>query len=185
MSSTADLRNGMIINFKNGLYEIVEFQHVKPGKGGAFVRTKLKNVKTGAVVENTFRAGEKVDEVRLEKHKMEYLYHDDDTYVLMDPETYEQIELSGDFWGDKKFYFVENMQLAILKNGEEIISVELPTTVNLKVTECEPGVKGDTVSRSTKGAVLETGLKVNVPMFVNQGDIIKVDTRSGEYLERI
>ncbi|MEA3475340.1 MAG: elongation factor P [Candidatus Cloacimonadota bacterium] len=185
MASTADFRNGMIINFKNDLYEIVEFLHVKPGKGGAFVRTKLKNVKTGAVIDNTFRAGEKMEEIRLEKHKMEYLYFDGSNYVIMNPVTYEQIEIAEDFLGDKKLYFKENIEIAVLTIGDEIISVELPTTVNLKVTECEPGVKGDTVSRSTKGALLETGLKVNVPMFVNQGDVVKIDTRTGEYIERV
>jgi len=185
MASTADFRNGMIINFKNDLYEIVEFQHVKPGKGGAFVRTKLKNVKTGAVLDNTFRAGEKVEEIRLEKHKMEYLYYDGNNYIIMDPTTYEQVGIPEDFLGDKKFYFKENIEIAVLTNNDEIISVELPTTVNLKVTECEPGVKGDTVSRSTKGAVLETGLKANVPMFINQGDVVKIDTRTGEYIERV
>ena len=185
MASTADFRNGMIINFKNDLYEIVEFLHVKPGKGGAFVRTKLKNVKTGAVIEKTFRAGEKVEEIRIEKHKMEYLYYDGNNYIIMDPTTYEQVEIPEDFLGDKKFYFKENIEIAVLTSGEEIINIELPTTVNLKVTECEPGVKGDTVSRSTKGAVLETDLKVQVPMFVNQGDVVKIDTRTGEYIERV
>lgn len=185
MASTADFRNGMIINFKNNLYEIVEFQHVKPGKGGAFVRTKLKNVKTGAVLDNTFRAGEKVEEIRLEKHKMEYLYYDGNNYIIMDPTTYEQVGIPEDFLGDKKFYFKENIEIAVLTSGAEIINIELPTTVNLKVTECEPGVKGDTVSRSTKGAVLETGLKVQVPMFINQGDVVKIDTRTGEYIERV
>jgi len=185
MASTADFRNGMIINFKNDLYEIVEFLHVKPGKGGAFVRTKLKNVKTGAVLENTFRAGEKVEELRIEKHKMEYLYYDGNNYIIMDPVTYEQVEIPEGFLGDKKFYFKENIEIAVLTSGEEIINIELPTTVNLQIAECEPGVKGDTVSRSTKGAVLETGLKVQVPMFVNQGDVVKIDTRTGEYIERV
>ena len=185
MASTADFRNGMIIKFKNTLYEIVEFQHVKPGKGGAFVRTKLKNVKTRAVIDNTFRSGEKVEEIRLEKHKMEYLYFDGTNYVIMNPVTYEQVEIAEDILGDKKFYFKENIEIAVLTVDNEIISIELPTTVNLQITECEPGVKGDTVSRSTKGAVLETGLKVNVPMFVNQGDSVKIDTRTGEYIERV
>ena len=185
MASTSDFRNGMIINFKNDLYEIVEFLHVKPGKGGAFVRTKLKNVRTGSVVENTFRAGEKVDEIRLEKHKMEYLYFDGNNYVLMAPKTYEQTEINSDFLGDKKLFFKENMELTILKNGNEIISIELPTTVNLQVSECDPAIKGNTVTGAMKNAVLETGLKIQVPMFINKKDVVKVDTRSGEYLERI
>ncbi|MBC8527752.1 MAG: elongation factor P [Candidatus Cloacimonetes bacterium] len=184
MASTADFRNGMIIRFKNDLYEIVEFQHVKPGKGGAFVRTKLKNAKTGSVIDNTFRAGEKVEEVRLEKHKMEYLYNDGTNYVIMDPVTYNQIEISEELLGERKLYLTENINIAILTIGEEIISIELPTTVNLKVTECEPAVKGNTVTGATKNAILETGLKVVVPMFVSQGEIVKIDTRTGEYLER-
>ncbi|MBC8313776.1 MAG: elongation factor P [Candidatus Cloacimonetes bacterium] len=185
MASTSDFRNGMIINFKNELYEIVKFQHVKPGKGGAFVRTKLKNVMKGSVIENTFRAGEKVDEIRLEKHKMEYLYFDGTNYVLMNPKTYEQIEVSSELLGDKKLFFKENMSLAVLKKGDEIISIELPTTVNLKVDECEPAIKGNTVTGATKNAVLETGLKIQVPMFISQNDVVKVDTRSEEYLERV
>ena len=116
---------------------------------------------------------------------MEYLYYDGNNYIIMDPTTYEQVGIPEDFLGDKKFYFKENIEIAVLTNNDEIISVELPTTVNLKVTECEPGVKGDTVSRSTKGAVLETGLKANVPMFINQGDVVKIDTRTGEYIERV
>lgn len=185
MATTADFRNGMIINFKDDLYEIIEFLHVKPGKGGAFVRTKLKNLRTGAVLDNTFRSGEKIEEVRVEKKKMEYLYSDGNLYVMMDPQTYEQIEVDADLLGEKRFYFKENMEITFLQAKGEIIDVELPTTVDLKVIESEPGVKGNTVSGATKNAVLETGLRIQVPMFIEQGDIVRVDTRSGEYVERV
>lgn len=185
MATTADFRNGMVIDFKDDLYEIVEFLHVKPGKGGAFVRTRLKNLRTGAVLDNTFRAGEKVEEVRVEKKKMEYLYSDGNLYVMMDPETYQQIEIGPDLLGDKRFYFKENMEVTILQTDEAIIDVELPTAVELKVTDCEPGVKGNTVSGGTKNATLETGLTIQVPMFIDRGDVIKVDTRTGEYIERV
>ncbi len=185
MASTADFRNGMVIVFKNNLYEIVEFQHVKPGKGGAFVRTKLKNVRTGQVVDNTFRSGEKVEEVRIEKKKMEYLYNDGMNFVVMDPKTYAQIEINEELIGDKKYLMKENTEIALFQTEDEIIYIELPTTVNLEVVECEPGIKGNTVSNVTKSAKLETGLEVQVPMFVNNGDTLKIDTRTGKYLERV
>jgi len=185
MASTADFRNGMVINFKNNLCVIVEFQHVKPGKGGAFVRTKLKNVRTGQVVDNTFRSGEKVQEVRIEKKKMEYLYNDGMNFVVMDPENYTQIELNEELIGDSKFFMKENTEIALFQTEDEIIYIELPTTVNLEVVECEPGVKGNTVSNVTKSAKLETELEVQVPMFVNKGDTVKIDTRTGQYIERV
>ena len=185
MASTADFRNGMVMIFRNNLYEIVEFQHVKPGKGGAFVRTKLKNVRTGQVVDNTFRSGEKVEEVRIEKKKMEYLYHDGMNFVVMDPVTYAQIEINEELIGDKKYFMKENTEIALFQTEDEIIYIELPTTVNLEVVECEPGIKGNTVSNVTKIAKVETGLEVQVPMFVNKGDTLKIDTRTGKYLERV
>ncbi|MBC8383736.1 MAG: elongation factor P [Candidatus Cloacimonetes bacterium] len=185
MASTADFRNGMVMIFRNNLYEIVEFQHVKPGKGGAFVRTKLKNVRTGQVVDNTFRSGEKVEEVRIEKKKMEYLYNDGMNFVVMDPVTYAQIEINEELIGDKKYFMKENTEIALFQTEDEIIYIELPTTVNLEVVECEPGIKGNTVSNVTKNAKLETGLEVQVPMFVNKGDTLKIDTRTGKYLERV
>ncbi len=185
MASTADFRNGMVILFKDNLYVIVEFQHVKPGKGGAFVRTKLKNVRTGQVVDNTFRSGEKVEEIRIEKKKMEYLYNDGMHFVVMDPETYAQIELNEELIGDSKFFMKENTEIALFQTEDEIIYIELPTTVNLEVVECEPGIKGNTVSNVTKSAKLETDLEVQVPMFINNGDILKIDTRTGQYIERV
>ncbi|HEX37978.1 MAG TPA: elongation factor P [Candidatus Cloacimonetes bacterium] len=185
MASTADFRNGMVIMYKDNLYEIVEFLHVKPGKGGAFVRTKLKNVKTGQVIDNTFRSGEKVEEVRVEKKKMEYLYNDGMHYVVMNPDTYEQVEINEDLFGDKKYLIKENMEIALIQTDDEIIDIELPTTVNLKVVECEPGVKGNTATNVTKSAKLESGLEVQVPLFINKGDVLKIDTRTNQYIERV
>ncbi len=185
MASTADFRNGMVIVYKDNLYEIVEFLHVKPGKGGAFVRTKLKNIRTGQVIDNTFRSGEKVEEVRVEKKKMEYLYNDGLHYVVMNPDTFEQVELNQDLFGEKKYLIKENMEIALIQTDDEVIDIELPTTVNLEVVECEPGVKGNTATNVTKSAVLETGLEVQVPLFINKGDVLKIDTRTSEYLERV
>lgn len=185
MASTADFRNGMVILFNNNLFVIVEFQHVKPGKGGAFVRTKLKNVRTGKVIDNTFRSGEKVEEIRIEKKKMEYLYNDGTHFVVMDPETYAQIELNEELIGDSKFFMKENTEIALFQTEDEIIYIELPTTVNLEVVACEPGIKGNTVTNVTKSAKLETDLEVQVPMFINNGDILKIDTRTGQYIERV
>jgi len=185
MASTADFRNGMVMIFKNNLYEIVEFQHVKPGKGGAFVRTKLKNVRTGQVVDNTFRSGEKVEEVRIEKKKMEYLYNDGMNFVVMDPITYAQIEINEELIGDKKYLMKENTEISLFQTEDEIIYIELPTTVILEVVQSDPGIKGNTVSNVTKSAKLETGLEVQVPMFINKGDKLKIDTRTGHYLERV
>lgn len=185
MASTSDFRNGMVLEYKDGLYEIIEFLHVKPGKGGAFVRTKLKNIETGSVVENTFRSGEKVKEVRVERHKMEYLYQDGPNYFVMDPRTYEQIPLNEDLIGNAKYFLTENIEVKLVKAREDIIKIELPTSVNLTVTHCEPGVRGNTVSNVTKTATLETGLEIQIPMFINKDDVIKVDTRTGEYSERV
>ncbi len=175
----------MIIRYKNGLYQIVDFQHVKPGKGAAFVRTKLKNIKNGSVLDNTFRSSAKVEEVRVEKQKMEYLYNDGSIYVVMDPDTYQQVELDDNLVGEKKYFLKENIDITLLKTREKIIKILLPTTVNLVVTECEPGVRGDTVTNVTKEATLETGLTVQLPMFINKNDVVKIDTRSGEYIERV
>ncbi len=185
MASMADIRNGMIINFKDGLFEVVDFLHVKPGKGSAFVRTKIKNVKTGKVLENTFRDSDTLTEVRVERSKKEYLYKEGDFFILMDLETYEQIHLDKAIAGEKEFLMMENMEVtvAIAPSGE-ILSVELPTTVIQTITECEPNVKGNTASGSGKIAYTETGLRVTVPFFVEVGDKIKIDTRSSAYLER-
>lgn len=185
MADTSDFRNGLIIKFKNDLYSITEFQHVKPGKGGAFVRTTLKNLKTGRVLDNTFRAGEKVDVVRVERKKYQYLYRDGDFLVCMDNDTYEQLNVPKDLFGDSVDYLKESEEVEILFNGSEIINVETPIFATLEVVETEPGLKGDTATGAVKPAVLETGASVNVPLFVDKGDILKVDTRTGEYVERV
>lgn len=185
MADTSDFRNGLIIKFKNDLYSIVEFQHVKPGKGGAFVRTTLKNVRSGRVLENTFRAGEKVETIRVERKKYQYLYRDGDSLVCMDNETYEQINISIDYFGEGVNYLKESEDVEILFNGSDIVNVEIPIFINLKVVETEPGFRGDTATGALKPAKLETGVKINVPLFIGENDLLKVDTRTGEYVERV
>jgi len=185
MADTSDFRNGLIIKFKNDLYTIVGFQHVKPGKGGAFVRSTLKNLRTGKVLDNTFRAGEKVDTVRVERKTYQYLYKDGDFLVCMDNETYDQINVSVNLFGDGVNFLKEGVDVEILFNGLETISVEIPTFINLKVVETEPGCKGDTATGAVKSAKLETGATVNVPLFIEVNDLLKVDTRTGEYSERV
>lgn len=185
MATTADFRNGLIIKFKNDLYTVIEFQHVKPGKGGAFVRTMLKNLRSGKVLDNTFRSGETLDIVRVERRKYQYLYRDSEYLVCMDNGTYEQINVPASHIGDGINYLKENEEVEILFNGEEIISVDIPIFINLKVVSVEPGAKGDTVSNVTKPATLETGATVNVPLFVNEGELLKIDTRTGSYVERV
>jgi elongation factor P len=185
MADTSDFRNGLIIKFKNDLYNIVEFQHVKPGKGGAFVRSTLKNLRNGKVLENTFRSGEKIEIVRVERRKYQYLYSDGDSLVCMDNETYEQINILKNLFSDGLKYLKENEEVEILFNGSEIISVEIPIFINLKVVETEPGFKGDTATGAVKSAKLETGAQISVPLFINEGDVLRVDTRTGEYSERV
>ena len=176
----------MVIELDSVLYSITYFQHVKPGKGGAFVRTKLKNVLTGAVVEKTFRAGEKVDEVRLVRRPAQYSYNDGQFYYFMDQETYEQIPLPAVTIGDEQLeYLKENMVCEVMVRGDQPISVELPFFVELEVAETDPGVRGDTAQGGTKPAKLETGAVVHVPLFVETGDVIKVDRRENKYLERV
>ncbi|NQV19249.1 MAG: elongation factor P [Armatimonadetes bacterium] len=186
MATTSDIRNGMIINFKGELFEIVEFQHVKPGKGGAFVRTKLKNIKTGKVLENTFRTSEKLEEVRVEKHKKEYLYFDGSFYVFMDSTTYEQMSVPAEIIGNLDKYLIENMVVGMkLDPKGEILGIELPITVVQEIAECEPNVRGNTASASGKKAVTANDLTITVPFFIEVGDKIKIDTRNGEYIERV
>lgn len=184
MISTSEFKTGITIEYDGAIYTVLEFQHVKPGKGAAFVRSKLKNLRTGSIVDKTFRAGEKMGRAHLERKEMEYLYSDGDSFHLMDVETYEQIALSADQVGEGIKYLKENDHLQILMHGEEIIGVDVPLTVVLEVAETEPGLKGDTASGASKPAVTETGLTVQVPLFVNSGDKIKIDTRSGAYIER-
>jgi elongation factor P len=185
MADTSDFRNGLIIRYKNDLYTIIEFQHVKPGKGGAFVRTTLKNLKSGKVLDNTFRSGESVDVVRVERRKYQYLYRDGEFLVCMDQDTYEQINVPVDFIGDGIDYLKESEEVEILFDKESIITVDIPIFINLKVVETEPGFKGDTATGANKPAKLETGATINVPLFVNEGDVLKVDTRTGSYVERV
>ena len=185
MYSTSDFKRGLKIELEGEPYTIVEFQHVKPGKGGAFVRTKLKNLTTKRVIDKTFRSGEKVGKPDLAEEKMEFLYLQDDQYHFMNTEDYEQTHLNGEDLGDAVKFLKEGMEVAILFHNGKAIDVELPTFVELKITKTEPGVKGDTVSGSTKPAVLETGATVLVPLFIEEGETIKIDTRTGEYVERV
>jgi len=183
--STNNLKNGMCISYNDKLWVVVEFQHVKPGKGGAFVRTKLKEIKSGRVVEVTFRAGEKLEDVRMETKNLQYLYHDGDAYHFMDSDSYEQFDLALDFVGDAAKWLKDNEVATVLIAGTEMIGVEAPMFVELEVVDTDPGFKGDTVQGGTKPATLETGAIVPVPMFVNAGDRIKVDTRGGSYITRV
>jgi elongation factor P len=182
--STNDLKNGMSLDLPEGLFSVVEFQHVKPGKGGAFVRTKLKNVRSGAVIERTYRADEKLEQAIIEKRDMQFLYRDGVDFVFMDTTTYEQMTASPDSLGDAPNYLKEADEANLQMYNGEIVGVDLPAAVELSVTETEPGIQGDRVSGARKPATLQTGLVVQVPLFVNTGDMIKVDTRSGEYLTR-
>jgi elongation factor P len=186
VASTADFRNGMTIQMDGNLFTITYFQHVKPGKGGAFVRTKLKNVLTGAVIEKTFRAGEKVDEVRLERRAVQFSYTDGDLYYFMDQETFEMIPLAADVIGkDQLAYLKENMECEGLVHGDRTISVELPNFVELAIVQTDPGLRGDTATGGTKPAKLETGAVVQVPLFVEEGEVIRVDRREDKYIERV
>lgn len=185
MISTADFRNGLVVQLDGDLWEIVEFQHVKPGKGGAFVRTRFKNVLTGRILEKTFRSGEKMEEARLEERSWQYLYNDGDLFHFMDPESYEQIEVGSAVVGEASDWMRENQEISLLFHGSQVIKVNVPVAVVLRITKCDPGVQGDRASGGTKPATLETGVTVQVPLFVSEGDRIKVDTRSGEYIERV
>jgi elongation factor P len=183
--TTANFKNGMCIMYDNKMWLIVEFQHVKPGKGGAFVRTKLKELKGGRIVDVTFRAGEKFEDVRVETKHLQYLYNDGSAYHFMDTSSYEQFELGADFIGDTAKWLKENDEVEVMYAGGEMIGVEPPMFVELEVTETDPGFKGDTVQGGTKAATLETGAVVQVPMFLNVGERIRVDTRDGRYVTRV
>ena len=184
MISAGDFRNGITLEIEGNVYQIVEFQHVKPGKGAAFVRTEIKNVMTGAVVERTFRPTEKFPAARIDRVDMQYLYADGDLYNFMDVNTYEQIALSTDVVGDALKFVKENETVKVCSYNGKVFSVEAPLFVELEITDTEPGFKGDTATGATKPATLETGAQINVPLFVNQGDRVKIDTRTGEYLSR-
>ena len=183
--NAGSFKNGITIEMDNGIWQIVEFQHVKPGKGSPFVRAKLKNVKTGSVIETSFNPTEKFDLAHIDKTKYSYLYRDGDMYVFMNLETYDQIPLSPDQVGDAMKFVKENDECMICSCNGDIISIEPPMFVELEVTDTEPGVKGDTATGATKPATVETGATVQVPLFVDQGETIKIDTRTGEYLSRV
>ena len=185
MYSTADFKKGLKIELDGAPYAIVDFQHVKPGKGGAFVRTKLKNLLTGRVLDQTFRAGEKVKRPDLMEREMQYLYREGDSYCMMDNETYEQLMLTQDQVGEARLYLTENLDLKVLLFNKEPVAVDLPNFVELEVVQTEPGVRGDTASGGNKPATLESGAVVQVPLFINEGDRVKVDTRTGSYIERV
>ena len=186
MASTADFRNGMVLEIDGELWAITYFQHVKPGKGGAFVRTKLKNVLTGSVVDKTYRSGEKVNDVRLERRPVNYSYTDGQLYFFMDAQTFEMIPIAGDLLGEHQLKFLkENMECEGLVHDGTVISVELPQFVELEVTRTQPGFKGDTAQGATKPATLETGAEIQVPLFIEEGDVLKIDWSAEKYLSRV
>ena len=184
MATTNDLKNGMVLNIEGQLWSIVEFQHVKPGKGPAFVRTKMKNVESGKVVDKTFNAGTKVETANVDKRTMQYLYNDGTSYVFMDVTTFDQTEVSPEVMGDTVGFLLENQEAVVATNEGRVLFVELPASVELLVQHTDPGLQGDRSSGGTKPATLETGKVVQVPLFVNVGDKLKVDTRSGDYITR-
>ena len=185
MASTADIKNGVVLNIDGQLWSVVEFQHVKPGKGGAFVRTKLKNVLTGKVVDRTFNAGAKVELESVDRRDFTYLYNDGDSFVFMDVDNYDQLSVGAATVGDAANFLLENQQVQIALNNENPLYVEMPASVVLGITYTEPGLQGDRSSAGTKPATVETGYEIQVPLFVEQGTKVKVDTRTGDYLGRV
>ncbi len=185
MISTSDISNGINFKMDGNIVSVIWFQHHKPGKGGAMVRLKLKNLRTGAITETTVKSGEKFEEVVLDKKKMQYLYKEDQNFVFMDNDSYEQITVPSDHIGDSEKFLQDNMEVDVLFYKDEILGVELPSTVILEVVYTEQGLKGDTATSATKIAKLETGAEINVPLFVNIGDKLKIDTRTGEYIQRV
>ncbi len=185
MPTTSDFRPGLVIKYNGELWTVANFQHVNPGNWRAFVRTKLKNLKNGKVVENRFRAGEAIDIVRIERKEFQFLYHDGSGYVFMDKDNFEQLTVDEEELGDKAQFLKEAESVDMLFNGTEVTGIEIPITVELKVVETVPGVRGDSATAGTKPAKIETGAKVNVPLFINEGDIVKIDTRTGDYIERV
>ena len=184
MISTNDFKTGVTVEIDGDAWQVVDFQHVKPGKGAAFVRAKMRNLCTGSVVERTFNAAERLPNANVERKDMQYLYQDGDMYVFMDNETYEQLELNKAQLGNAINFLKENMNVKISSFNERILGVELPNTVELKVVETEPGIKGDTATGGSKNATMDTGYVVKVPLFINEGDVLRIDTRTGEYIER-
>ena len=185
MATTADIRTGLVIEHKGNRMRIVSFLHVKPGKGGAFVRTKLKNIITGQVIDETFRSGEKIIPIRIETQKMQYLYSQDNSHVFMNTKNYDQIEISNKIIADEIKFIKEGLNVDVDFIEEEVIGINPPLFVNLKVIKSDPGIKGNTATGATKPATLETGFTLNVPLFINENDILKIDSRTGEYIERV
>jgi len=185
LSNISDIGKDKTIKYDNKIFKIVDYQHVKPGKGGAFARTKLKNVETGRVIENTFRDNDKFEIIKIHRRKFQFLYHDGSNYWFMDNETFDQISVEEKVISNKIIWLIENMNCDLLYADEKIIDIEIPLFLELKIEKSEPGIKGDTSTPGTKPAILEGGVKIDVPLFINSGDIIKVDTRTGKYIERI
>ena len=185
MVSAGDFKNGLTVEIEGNIYQILDFQHVKPGKGAAFVRTKLKNIINGGVVEKTFRPTEKFETAHIDRKDMQYLYSDGDLYNFMDMETFDQLAVNADVVGDSLKFVKENDTIKVISHEGNVFAIEPPITVELRVTETEPGVKGDTATGATKPAIVETGAQIMVPLFVNQDDVLKIDTRTGEYLSRV
>lgn len=185
MITAGDFRNGMTFEMDNNVFQVVEFQHVKPGKGAAFVRTKYKNIRTGAVLERSFNPNEKFENAQLERSDMSYLYADGDLYYFMNVETYDQLPFTAEILGDALKFLKEGMVCKVISYKGTVFSVEPPLFVDLLITQAEPGVKGDTAQNATKTAIVETGASIRVPLFVNEGETIRIDTRTGEYLERV
>lgn len=185
MIDTSDFRNGLSIILDNEIYQIVEFQHVKPGKGGAFVRTRLRNLRTGSTLEKTFRAGEKMEQAVLDRKKMNFLYNQGNEYVFMDMDSYDQITIPSNQLGDSVKFLKDNTEVEVLSHNDKILAVDLPFFMEFEVVETDPGLRGDTASGGSKPAKVETGAVVNVPLFINVGERIKVDTRTSQYLERV
>jgi len=185
MIDVNDLRKGVTFELDGEIYKVLEYHHHKPGRGNAVIRTKLRNLRTGATIERTFQSGDRVQDIRIDNRPVQYLYHDGDLYHFMDMETYDQFILSADVLGEAVQFLKDGMELTLALYNGEPIDVELPVTVDLKVMETEPGIKGDRATGPTKGAITETGYKVQVPLFVNAGDVIRIDTRTGEYLTRV
>jgi len=185
MPSTSDFRPGLVIKYNNELWTVTEFQHVNPGNWRAFVRTRLKNLKSGKVIENRFRAGESIEIIRIERKEFQFLFRDGSGYVFMDKESYEQISVEEEVIGEGAKFLRDGESVDILFNGSDITGIELPITVELRVSQTVPGVKGDSANPGTKPATVETGATVNVPLFINEGDVVKIDTRTGGYIERV
>ena len=184
MATTADIRNGAVILHKSKRMKVIEFQHVKPGKGGAFVRTKLKDIQSGKTIDETFNSGHKLEFIRVEAKGMQFLYSDNDSFVFMDNDTYDQLTVANDSVGNGKNFLIAGLNVDLLFDGIEVLDIRLPSHVVLEVTETEPGFKGNTATGATKPATVETGYTLNVPLFINEGDKLRIDTRTGDYVER-